>query len=490
MEESAKILAAIIEQKEMLVRELIKLPYSHVRPLFEEALIERIETRYGPAVIPTAAAWFDRTPQKPQDEQKDYPDVGFTFEQMAYLSRAYPAGAPFQTMMYELHCNATKLLKTANQMKLDRPRLTIPKKKTVRQKEKYLERYFGSEVPAWKFRRLRLLILECRERGSNTRDLGEDLIHRSLQRAFQRGRLDMRPMRGTHAHFTPHEEARLMDLHEHGLTPGEIGKEMDRRADGIGEALRLRGIFPNNRQWTEDEDERLVAGIARGLTAREIANTLMGRSHLACKQRAKVMWPGRGNKLWNEADSHALVQVYEEGSRISDLAKQVGRTVSACRWRARYLGLEHPASTMKLQWTPAEDDIIRKGYTDGKSVSDIEAELPGRWIRGIYQRAFKLGLAHKYSRPWTAQDLEDLRDLVTTGVRVEKIAENAGRSKHAIYRRAKRHGFIWPARHHKRKDASGKYVRRDAGHYPDDERSDRDGGPAKSSVDKHQAGMV
>lgn len=43
-------------------------------------------------------------------------------------------------------------------------------------------------------------------------------------------------------------------------------------------------------------------------------------------------------------------------------------------------------------WTPAEDDILRASYADTRNV-DLLAQLPGRSIGAIYQRAAKLGLA-------------------------------------------------------------------------------------------------
>lgn len=484
MTRSADILDKIVAAGEMSLRDLLKFDPADVAPLFENALIERFDTKLGTAVRPTVAGRF-----KPEKKVEIDPLVhtGLTLDQQIYLQKAYPAGVSFLEMLFQLKISATKLLRAAWKLKLERPhaRAPIPKRAHLAD-----GRRFGAEIPAWRFRRLRFFLMECEERGQDRRDKALDLAHRAAVRRFEKGRATPRAFHGAYSHLTGEEETILLDLHQQGLGNLDIAIFLKRRADGIGDALRKRGLVPNNRYWTSEEDSRIVAGISNGMTAREIASNLLGRSRVAVKIRAGILWPGRGAKLWTEEESAELEKAFARGELIRDIAVRLRKTVGSCRWRARYLGLEHPASTMNKQFTAEEHDIIRKGYKDGLPVRKIAEKLPDRSSRSIYTYAFKAGFRHKHSRPWTAGDVEALYQLVQSGLPARKIAERMDRTKHAVYLRAKRYGFRFDKKLKKAiRRSDGKFAgsaRCPAHELRDDARPSR---PLEPSFDEGETGM-
>lgn len=466
----ADLLKVIIDAGELKIPDLLQYDPKIVAPLFDEALIERIETRLGIVVRPTAAAQYQ--PEAGQrrissiDDGND--DSGFSHEQIAYLRRAYPAGAPFKDMLSEMQCNATQLLKFAHKMKFERPRLRAKPKKKYRDD-------FNIVAPAWRIRRLRLTLQECFDRGRLILDDGEDLTHRAMIRRFNMGRLSPKKLRGTHAHYSDKMKQHIVELHAAGYGNGAIASELDTRVDSIGKWLIANGLKSNYPFWSLEDDRTIITGIQQGMTIKEIQKFLPSRSVLAVKQRGYQLWPGRGFPLWTEEDSTALIEAYQKGDNIKQLAKSLGRTICSCRWRARYLGLVHPNSmnTEERMWSAEDDAILTKEYKNGTSACSI-AKLIDRSPRSIYSRANKLGVKNPYHRLWSFQEIEKMRELIAAGLKVDEVARQLKRRSAAVYKCAAANGIVWPGpagtRGAKRRTGGTdeRYGRRTRGRHGDD----------------------
>lgn len=425
------------------IRDLLAFDPATVARLFDDALIERRETRQGIVIVPTPAAKFAPVPGgRPADAVADKKaPAGWPHEDIEYLRRAYCAGAPFIEMIADLKRTATDVLRTAWALKLERPRLKKPKRKT-RARNAH-GGAFEIVAPAWRVRRLRLALDEAFARGQNPGDDGEGMDHRALRRAFEAGRRAAKPRHGYRAWYTPAEDEAVRRLFEQGRTPMQIAAATGKELTGIYKKLKSLGLALPDVRWTTAEDEKLMAGLQMGMTARELVPFLPGRTRLAIKIRGYALWPGRGGKMWTDEESARLVEAYAKGENIKALAKELGRGTCSLRWRAAYLGLTHPKAVNP--YTPAEDEIIRAGFREGRKVQAIADQL-GRELKGVYCRAFKLGAKHRNSRPWTAADHDLLRRLVAAGVSGAVAARELDRELHATYKAASALGLAFHAK--------------------------------------------
>lgn len=91
---------------------------------------------------------------------------------------------------------------------------------------------------------------------------------------------------------------------------------------------------------------------------------------------------------WSRLDDTVLRTLHGSGRPLSYVASFLVRGKKAVAARAALLGL---AFGVHHQWTAAEEKLLRARYADEKT-ADIARDL-GIGLRGIYQRARKLGLA-------------------------------------------------------------------------------------------------
>jgi transposase-like protein len=444
-DELLRLVSARAEAGEPLtVRKLMAFPAPLVARLFDEALIERKETRLGVVVVPSAAAKYQpEAGQRAAPRPDAAPAGAWSHEQLEYFRRAYPAGAPYREMIHVLGKTADDVLRAAWTMKLDRPRLGRPWRS--RRARNAHGGVFEVVAPAWRIRRFRLMLEEAWARGGNPRDGGEGLDHRALRSAFARGRSAAQAAGAfkKSGRYLPDEAAGLRELFKRGRSPKQIAATLGRELTGVYKKLRELGLYLPDDRWSSDEDARLISGLQTGLTAKEMTHFLPGRSRQAIKNRGYALWPGRGADMWTEAESARLAEAYAKGENIKKVALELGRGVCGCRWRARYLGLVHPNAVR--EYTPAEDRIIRAGFKAGRRVSEIADEL-GRETAGIYNRAFKLGVKHRNMRPWTDADLARLKHLAESGVPGPVAAAALDREVHAVYKCAAKRGFHFRAK--------------------------------------------
>lgn len=93
-------------------------------------------------------------------------------------------------------------------------------------------------------------------------------------------------------------------------------------------------------------------------------------------------------------------------------------------------------------WTPEEDEILKKGITDGRTMADILTDLPQRTKEGLRHRKEMLGLTQKSLAlerlKWSSGDDDILRrGAAEKWDKETMLRELPRRSENAIYYRAK-----------------------------------------------------
>jgi hypothetical protein len=178
---------------------------------------------------------------------------------------------------------------------------------------------------------------------------------------------------------------------------GELAR-LSRRLERSPAALRLRAVKlglvqpPPRRRWQPDEDHRLRAGYAQGLTCAAIAARLPGRTAGAVAARARKLGLASYARRWTRQEEAQLLRLAEHGTSLEHAAYILVRTPQALRIRARRLGIQPPPShrpPTRRRWTPADDQLLT-----GQANLDPTrlAILLGRSERAIGRRLAALDL--------------------------------------------------------------------------------------------------
>jgi hypothetical protein len=163
-------------------------------------------------------------------------------------------------------------------------------------------------------------------------------------------------------------------------------------------ALRLRAVKlgllspVRRRRWSASEDAALRDGYDSGLSCREIAGALPGRTSTAVAARARQLGLATHARRWTAADDERLRRLAGRHG-VEALARLFGRTPDALRQRARRLDLVmHENGTARrggTRWTPAEDELLR--LHPGLNPATLGGLL-ARSDRAVTIRLAKLGL--------------------------------------------------------------------------------------------------
>lgn len=121
--------------------------------------------------------------------------------------------------------------------------------------------------------------------------------------------------------------------------------------------------FCRGYKWTDPEKSRLAGLIGLGLSYREIAKSLFGRTAVACKAAAWRFGIAGERSYWTAEEDAAVVEHYRKGGaklvarKCPSLAK---RTPAAIRAHARDMGL-----AVNQLATLHEIAVINIHYADG-----------------------------------------------------------------------------------------------------------------------------
>jgi hypothetical protein len=185
---------------------------------------------------------------------------------------------------------------------------------------------------------------------------------------------------------------------------GDDLARLGRRLERSPAALRLRAVTlglaqpPRRRRWQPDEDRRLRAGYAQGLTCAAIAADLPGRTAGAVAARARRLGLASYARRWTRQEEAQLLRLAEHGTCLEQAAGILVRTPQALRVRARRLGIQPPPNhrpSTRRRWTPAEDQLLT-----GQANLDPTrlAILLGRSERAIGRRQAALDLRQGRNR--------------------------------------------------------------------------------------------
>ena len=100
---------------------------------------------------------------------------------------------------------------------------------------------------------------------------------------------------------------------------------------------------------------------------------------------------GHGRK-WTAKEVALLKELHPE-CPIGEIAKRLGRTVSAITGKAHCLGLKRKSCLDKL-WTAEELQLLRELYPTPEHIQDI-AERIGRSPAVVRAKAYDLGLSRR-----------------------------------------------------------------------------------------------
>lgn len=120
--------------------------------------------------------------------------------------------------------------------------------------------------------------------------------------------------------------------------------------------------------------------------------------------------------------------------------RQKGHFGSAWARASSHEAIQEPERKQKPRWSEQEDNIVLRGYADGKSAYELEKELPGRTKGTIWARWEKIKVAieprttlrpRRWQR-WTKIQREMLVDLSSKGLPAADVANKLGRTVESV----------------------------------------------------------
>ena len=178
----------------------------------------------------------------------------------------------------------------------------------------------------------------------------------------------------------------------------------------------------------------------RGLPATEVARRMRRPVEQVRVRRQRLGLARPRSRRYTAAEDAVIRTEWLATDDFTAVARRLGRRPDAVRLRAAQLGLHRPAR--RRRWSRTEDAIVRDGYADGLTCSQIAAGLEHRTPTAVAARARKLGLA-TYAREWTGADDARLGRILATRS-TEDAARLLGRTPEAVRRRARKLGITGP----------------------------------------------
>lgn len=194
--------------------------------------------------------------------------------------------------------------------------------------------------------------------------------------------------------------------------------------------------------WTHKERDALLKLKKTGLSWREIAEHIPGRSPMAVKRKYQhlhkdVKVPKAINRKWSAKENKLILKLAEEGVPWKERVKYFdNRSMKAVK--NQFSKLMSPNPPRYGNYTPEEDDEIAKALELGMTIEQIaqlldrNIESVGRRIK-ILRRSNRLKLAPQIAsgRPYSVADIELMHEMRDRGMTWDQIATRyfPGRSK-------------------------------------------------------------
>jgi transposase-like protein len=214
---------------------------------------------------------------------------------------------------------------------------------------------------------------------------------------------------------------------------GQIATLIGRSFGGVvSRAVRLELRHARKpAEWSDEEAVRALELANEGHRYLQIIETLVQdgfprRSKIGFGLRIRALGYGRGwGRNWTPDEDELLRRAYRDGASLTPLRDRLGRTRHSIKWRAEYLELQ---GTHRLTagwrteppWSEAEIEQLRREY--GKIDTHELAVRLGRSKMAVTTRANTLGLEHGYWRYYTDEEKRAFRVAFDHGISIADLA--------------------------------------------------------------------
>ena len=143
--------------------------------------------------------------------------------------------------------------------------------------------------------------------------------------------------------------------------------------------------------------------------------------------------------IWTESKVAELRTLAKSGANVVKIAKRLGVTEGALRWRVSTLKIR--VTGVDRRFDDQDDCAIRDMAGQGLSWVDIANELG--FTRGsVSKRAKKIGIASEFNSGWPLKDDKKLREMAARGRTWGEIARAVGCSVNAACKYGQRHKIV------------------------------------------------
>lgn len=283
-----------------------------------------------------------------------------------------------------------------------------------------------------------------------TASIASDL-GRSCSAVYARARL-LDLTEGNPPEWTPWEDTQLTEGYRRGVPLAQIATLIGRPFGGLSSRAGYLGIVHANHppDWTQQETARALQLAEVGHRYTAIVAILVEEGFPQRTIRGfglaiRKLGYGRGwGRAWTPEEDELLRKAYTEGTSLTPLRRQLGRTSGSLRHRAEYLGLRGLHANRNgwrigPDWTGAEEARLRADY--GRVPTKLLAARMGRTKAALTSRANSLGLVHGYIRPFSDEETRALDMAFRTGVSIADLAVALDRKAMSLSKYATNHGY-------------------------------------------------
>lgn len=156
----------------------------------------------------------------------------------------------------------------------------------------------------------------------------------------------------------------------------EVAKILGRGVFAVKKKMAQLGLKSTKRVetarsnwWTDREVRILKTWSAKGWTAKRIAKKI-GKTEKAVNVKASKMKISLNHQSWSEGDVEILIQMYNEGVPMTEIAEHFGRSVSACSKKLKELCVQKSYS-----WSDEEVETLFRLKAEGQTWDRIASKL-------------------------------------------------------------------------------------------------------------------
>jgi hypothetical protein len=248
------------------------------------------------------------------------------------------------------------------------------------------------------------------------------------------------------------EDAQIIAGYEAGVPVGQIATLIGRPLLGVRSRATILGVRHPHQppNWTDEEATRALELADEGHRYLAIIEMLAGegfprRSKSGFSQRIRRLGYGRGwGRRWTPEEDDLLRKAYRDGSSLTPVRTRLGRSTSSIRWRCGELGLQgthvnKAGWRTERPWSEEETAILRAEY--GKTPNaELARKLDRKWT-AVRDRAAHLGIKHGWMRAFTPDEDRAIVIAWHMAISLTHLAGAMSRDPSTIMRRAQRMGY-------------------------------------------------